>query len=382
MCPDVAGNASPAERLSGYLECQASQLDLAAFQGGVWHGLPGALVTALLTIYVAVAGYRLLLGYRYDLATIVLLGGRLGIVLVLTTGLSAYSTLVYDVFTQGPGELAAMVAAPLNIAPGDLTTTAHVAQADLDALSPNPVTPAAPTNSETAVPAPATPAAGLGNAVFLLSCLGFGLAARLALALLLATGPLFIAAALFDVSLGLTIGWLRALATLFLAQAGYMVCASLELSFLAQDIARATPPPPSMSAEPMLLGCVFTAIGLGITLCAVMVGGGLTGLVRTQLGRQRQPGAAPAPVQPSPSPWGHGRAAEVSGVSRAVQIGNAVSDLTRREAERMGYLPPPGWQPSPEAGRASTPYPVQGAALRRAGSQRASPSAAKRDSLS
>jgi len=387
-CPSIASDAGVAERLSAYLECQASRLDLAAFQGGLWHGLPAALVTAALTIYVAIAGYRLVLGRRYDLATLVFAFGRLGVVLVLTTGLNAYSSLIYNVATVGPDELAAMAAAPLDLNLANLTDTAHQAKADLDALHPGPVAPtapaapAAPAAGDPSPSAPTAPAANLGDAVFLLSCLGFGLAARLALALLLAAGPLFIVAALFDMSLGLTVGWFRALATLFLAQTGYMLSSSLELSFLAQEIDRVTSPASPISTEPLFLGVVFLAIGAGITLVAVMVGGGLAGLIRAGRNAADRPAADTVGVNSSVSPWRSPAAGQAAALSRAVQISHAAGDLSRRDAERMGYRVERGGQFTTEIERGAAPSVTQGAGLRRAGSWRASPSAAKRDARS
>ena len=381
-CPDLASDAGVAERLSAYLECQASRLDLAAFQGGLWHGLPAALVTAALTIYVAIAGYRLVLGRRYDLATLVFAFGRLGVVLVLTTGLNAYSSLIYNAATEGPDELAAVAASPLGLDVANLTDTAHQAQADLDALHPKPVPPAAAATGDPAPQAPAAPSANLGDAVFLLSCLGFGLAARLALALLLAAGPLFIVAALFDMSLGLTVGWFRALATLFLAQTGYMLSASLELSFLAQEINRITSPASPIATEPLFLGILFIAIGVAITLVAVIAGGGLVGLIRAGHNGADRLASDTIGVNSTRSPWRNPAVSQVASLSRAVQIGHAAGDLSRREAERMGYRTDQGGQFTTEIERGAAPSVTLAAGLRRAGSWRASPGAAKRDARS
>jgi len=288
-CPVVADSAGVVERLAVYVECQSRQIDLAAFQGGLWHGLPTALVSALMVLTVVGVGYRLILHRHLDMADLIYAVLRLGFVIAVATTFSAYSALVYTVATQGPTELAAMALAPTGLRAPSLTQASHAAAETLTSVagrtpvqlppapSPPPTAggaPSAPPSTPTPAPSPVGPGVDLGGAVFMLSCVGFSLAARLTLAIVLAVGPLFIAAAAFDLSAGLFVGWLRALVALFLAQTGYAVSTALELSFFAQDLERLSPAPTD-AGDPLLVGLFFMAAGLAITVIAVLAAGGL-----------------------------------------------------------------------------------------------------------
>jgi len=392
-CPVLSSGAGLAERLAAYVECQSRQIDLAAFQGGLWHGLPAALVSALMVLYVAGIGYRLLLNRPFDTAALVHAGLRLGVVVALTTTLSAYSALVYSVATQGPGELAAMALAPTGLqvrSPAEAARAAAETLASLTAQAPAaaPSAPAPtggnpPTPPPAASPPPTGSSSSLDDAVFVLSCAGFGLAARLAQAIVLACGPLFIAAALFDLSIGLCIGWLRAVVALFLAQAGYAVSSAIELSFVAQDL-NTLSSAPADPHEALMVGLFFLAAGVVITGVAVVAGGGLVRL--GQALRVGAGGAARSAAQAAPatgSPW---RGTEVRldhAPSRAQRVTDAVGALAEAEHRRNGGgETAAGGRPVAASG-ATTDMPAgAGPGLRRPGQLRASTGAARRDGMS
>ena len=393
-CPAVASGAATAERLAAYVDCQSRQIDLAAFEGGIWHGLPAVLVSALMVLYVAGIGYRLILNRHFDTASLVHAGLRLGIVIALTTTLSAYSALVYTVATQGPGELAAMALAPTGLQVRSPTEASRAAADNLAALAgpaqaaPVPAAPAGvgnpsgpPSTPAPPSPPPAGSSSSLADAVFVLSCAGFGLAARMAQAIVLACGPLFIAAALFDLSIGLCIGWLRALVGLFLAQAGYAVSSAIELSFVAQDLNNLSSTPADSQA-PLMIGLFFLAVGLAITAVAVVAAGGL-----------RRPGAirrasaeGPRTAMPAPpdvrSPWRPAEARLDHTPSRAQRVTDAVGALAEAERGRSGGGTATDHRAAAAAGSAAEVSAGTGPGLRRPGQLRASTSAARRDGMS
>jgi type IV secretion system protein VirB6 len=214
----------------------------------------------------------------------------------------------------------------------------------------------------------------------MLSCVGFGLAARLAQAIVLAAGPLFIAAALFDLSIGLFMGWLRALAALFLAQTGYAVSSALELAFIAKDAAHLSQGAAD-SGQPLLLGLFFLAAGGAITLVAVLAASALR---RIEWGRHV--GAMTAPkttteaLPAAQSPWSTPEIRLDPPVSRAQRVTDAVGALASAEDQRRGGSRDTG---VPAAGAASTAATDSlanaGPGLRRPGQLRASTGAAKRD---
>lgn len=399
VCPAVPGDAGIVERLAGYVECQSQQIDLAAFHGGLWHGLPAALVTVLMVLYVAGFGYRLVLHHHIDTASLVYGTLRLGAVIAVTTTFSAYSTLVYTVSTQGPSDLAAMALAPAGLHAPSLTEAGHAAAGYLETMAgsaqtgpapappPPGVNPNAGPQVSTATPAPAPASAGpgrdTGSAIFLLSCVGFALAARLAQAIVLAVGPLFIAAALFDVSSGLFFGWLRALAALFLAQTGYAVSMAIELAFFAHDAERLSQAPADAS-EPLLVGLFFLTAGAAITVVAVLAAGGIVraGLFR-RIGAAVTARAAAEPAPAPRSPWSAPEIRVEPPVSRVQRVTDAVGTLATSEAQRQSGggpgSPPRAGSPS---GAAADSLANSGPGLRRPGQLRASTGAAKRDLIS
>jgi type IV secretion system protein VirB6 len=201
-------------------------------------------LTIALTLYVAVIGYRLILGRAGlgigELAPRVML---IGAVLALATNWAAYQTLVFRVLTDGPQEAALMVAPSadgnsllarvdtvgktlieVSDAWSESDSAATIPTPDaMPSTTPNPVanaTPATPPVPATATPPPGTvailrPSLGpnllLASAlILLLSSVGVMVVAKILLGLLLALGPVFVALALFGATRGLAMGWLRA----------------------------------------------------------------------------------------------------------------------------------------------------------------------------
>ena len=214
-------------------------------------------LTLALTIYVAIVGYRLILGQAgLTLGELVPHFVKLGLVLALVTNWPAYQSLVFDVLFHGPEQLADSLtgrAPGLGTAHGGILDglqilfdrltdyagnawSQHSATTTATTATPAaPVTPAAPipppgatipgaTIPGAAAASPAAPAAlpftlgapqfvaallWLAAAVMMAASVGVLLVVRIVLALLLLIGPVFVAMALFAPSRGLALGWLR-----------------------------------------------------------------------------------------------------------------------------------------------------------------------------
>ncbi|MGN6424307.1 MAG: type IV secretion system protein [Asticcacaulis sp.] len=404
VCPALSDSAGIAERLASYVECQSQQIDLAAFQGGLWHGLPTALVSVLMVLYVAGFGYRLILSHHIDTASLVYATLRLGVIIAVTTTFGAYSSLIYTVSIQGPSELANMALAPIGLRAPALTEASHTAAGYLDALSgpeqaapsadsavsPPVVTPApgpisGPTPTSAAPPSPVKPAQDKGSALFMLSCVGFGLAARLAQSVVLAVGPLFIAAALFDISTGLFIGWFRGFVALFLAQVGYAVNCALELSFFAHDLEHLTQAS-SDASDVLLVGFFFLAGGIAITVIALLAASGLvrSRSVQSVGGMMRARTVAETSPHAPASPWRTSSDLRVEApVSRVQRVTDAVGTMSAgNESRRSDSLGDASASTASRTGGTSEPLASAGQGLRRPGYLRASTGAAKRDMIS
>ncbi len=174
-------------------------------------------LTALLTIYVALIGYRMLFaagGARLSDAPGIAL--KIGAILALVTSWSTFQTLVFDVAAKAPGEIASMVAAPLQSNGSSLAADpVSGLQAAYDQLTRSAV--AFGVNAGPNAKAYASPAASAAEALsaasgaLFMTTAGVVSAATLAIGVLTAVGPLFIAMFLIPATRGLFIGWVRAL---------------------------------------------------------------------------------------------------------------------------------------------------------------------------
>jgi type IV secretion system protein VirB6 len=275
---------------SGFIHSVLSFLDCQAWSLGArgWQALaaPGSTLSLLLmgflTLFVALFGYRLLLGQGPDVRTGVLAFVKIGIVFGLATSWGAYSTLVYDVVNRGPAELAAEIgtASRLPGTAGDLVARldgadrAFVALAVLGEGQP-PVVQGNQSVSVTGVPPQPYPGfntygiAGSRMLFLIAAIAGLG-AVRLVAGLLLAVGPFFIAFLLFDNTRSLFEGWIRVLAGAALAALGISIALAVELAliepWLTDLLARRTADEwlPGMPVELLVVTTAFALIVLAM----------------------------------------------------------------------------------------------------------------------
>ena len=296
-----------------------------------------AVITILLTIYVALLGFRLLTG-RTDLRVgdLPMIAIKLGAVVMLTTSWASYQSLVFSLLFDGPAEISnsllAAMPMPQTVGPSDifgrlqytfdqLTQSAsamalvsdepgqgpNVASAGLQAgslvlqaapgVDPNSLKGLSPVIQMRSAlqggPAFGATALWLSSIVLLVSTLGLLILAKLMLGLLLAIGPLFVGLLLFDTTKGFFEGWLRTslgFALVPLATVVFMTAllASLEPRLQGLAVARAEN---RYAIEPVLTVLViiltFTAVfGSVIGLCTRLVAG-----FRLPDAKQREPEA-------------------------------------------------------------------------------------------
>jgi len=173
------------------------------------HGSFQSALTIVLTLYIALLAFNLLTG-RSALKISVLTPRMmtLGLVLTFATSWVAYQSVVWNLATGAPDEIAGVL-----IGSKGSATVLFAQQLDgffsaiTDAASqvaPNPAAVAA-------APAMASPSniLSIGALIMLLGTVGVLVVCRLALAALLIIGPVFIVLALFEGTRGLFEGWLK-----------------------------------------------------------------------------------------------------------------------------------------------------------------------------
>lgn len=256
-CAAPDASLGVAIRLSAYLDCQARALGENGFQAIAGGPVAAGLLSGLVTIFVALIGYRLILDQTPDVRDGVSWAVRLGLVLALATSWPAFQTLFYRVAVDGPGELAGVLL-PASGLPVD-SLDERVQQA-YDTLRLGSVAGQQVTNDQSN-PAPAgnaqagqpqsngqqqqTAQSSLGQpalpqtaSIFVITTTGVVAAFRVAIGFLLAIGPLAILGLLFEATLGVFSGWVRALAGAALALLAATIVTSIDLIVLESEFAR------------------------------------------------------------------------------------------------------------------------------------------------
>ena len=350
-----------------FADCRTLSLGEGVYRA-MGAGTPfGSALTGLLTIFVALVGYRMLLGSMLSLRDGVLLALRLGVVLTLATQWPAYKTLVFDVVTGAPGELAAGASGGTS---GDLSPNAIAARIDgvsaaiADLVSPATVSVPVPSqNGQTPGQAPpqpgqpmpttqagAAPLAGtlpqaaqfpleLANTALVVSALGGLLSVSATMALMLALGPLFIVSLLFVWTRGLFVAWLRVLLGAMLGTIAVPLVLALDLGIVERQVIAlrglidASQPPGFLP-----LAIVATALASAVVLFALLaavirVAAGLQvpQAVSNEFGSLFAPSGRVERGSAATAPAGEGPAAAIDSRNRATQLADAVRAQARRD---------------------------------------------------
>jgi type IV secretion system protein VirB6 len=286
------GPAGVADALSK-VDCLAN--DATAVSFGRLFGAHGSFTTALtiiLTLYIALLAFNLLTG-RSALRISVLTPRMmtLGLVLTFATSWIAYQSVVWNLATGAPDEIASVL-----VGTNGSATLIFAQQLDAmfgaitDAVSNiNPATVAA-------APGFASPPNILSIAalILLLGTVGVLVVCRLALAALLIIGPVFIVLALFEGTRGLFEGWLKSVAMFALVPLLTVVMGSGALVAIGPMIAGLAETGGEIPLRTAVAILVASIIYLSLMLLVLKVAANLTRGWR--LGRAP---AAPAPAHAS-----------------------------------------------------------------------------------
>lgn len=331
-CPAPAVDAPLVRSLLGVTDCHVREFVHAGY-GSLFQAGGGGLsdvLTALMTLFVALIGYQLMLGrMELRIGEVTLLAVKLGGVLIFATQWEHYQALVFGALFDGPAQIATqMLRSVGSDAGGDVFDGLQRA---FDALSG--------ASSGYAQHAPLQASPLLGGAGFaalalnasasllLLSSLGVILASKIVLGVLLATGPIFLALLLFETTKGLFEGWLRAALAFAFAPLAVTFLLAVILAMLEPSLAQLAElrDKPGASLAPaygiFTLVLVFSAVSAGLVAASGVIFGGFK-LPARMAGSRRDPStSAPAasilahPAEPT----------------RAARLAAAVAVQSRRE---------------------------------------------------
>lgn len=264
-----------------HLDCQGQSI------GAYGYGAlsdPGSIVagsmTALLTIFIALFGIRLLLGHPMGLRDVMGDIIRVGLVLTLALSWPAWRVIGYDVVLKGPGEIAAivggasglpgssdgMVARLQNIDDGIVAITMYGS----GRLTGGVVGGSDRGDSFHGIAMADETGFGWGRVFFLISALGpFGIL-HVGGGILLALAPVMAGLMLFGQTMGLFVGWVRGLVFAALGSLALTLCQGVEISVLSPwandilDLRSSNTFTPSAPTELLALTMGFCVLNFGM----------------------------------------------------------------------------------------------------------------------
>jgi len=241
-CPQILTGSEFVTRLVTHIDCQSRYLGSYGYEA---LGQPGSIaataITGLLTLFIAIWGFRLLFGQTPDGRDIVGDVLKIGIVLTLAFSWPAFRTVVHDLTINGPAQIAAALSNPGIATTGggfverlqgvdngilaliDQGTGRWSGQA-LEGQAGNASFAGTALQDDTAL--------GWGRLIYLAGLIGSLGLLRLLAGLLLALAPLAAGMLLFEATRGLFSGWLRGLVLTLIGSVGVTVILAVELAVL------------------------------------------------------------------------------------------------------------------------------------------------------
>lgn len=309
-CEQVAAQASagvaPALRA---VDCLAGETTAAAF--GRLFGSGGALLPALtiiLTLYIAFFAVSLLTGRsRLGISALTPRMLTLGMVLTFATSWVAYQGVVWNLTIGAPDQIAGVLMGARGSATqifADRIDMVFAAIADAANAGKQVAAQAAAAQGAEGVPAAAasgsfTPAnlMWLGALLLMLGTVGVLVTARIALAVLLALGPIFIVFALFSGTRGLCAGWLRGVVLTAVTPLFVVIGGGIVLELLV-PVVSALGEPDGVSGRAALALFLLASVHVALMAMVLRVAGTMVaGWQVFGLGADRKDASVAAPVQ-------------------------------------------------------------------------------------
>jgi type IV secretion system protein VirB6 len=289
--------------------------------------------TGMLTIYIALFGYQMLLGRGgVKLTDLPVMALKIGLILAFLTSWAAYQTVFFNLLFEGPRELLSLVLSPMAQTNDGFNGDVYGGvEASYRVMTDSAAAYAKQAGSQANLlqggPALGSGLLWFGAITILFITAGLIIAAKIVLGLLLALGPVFIGFFLFDTTRGLFDGWLRttiAFAFTPLAVhvfgAGMLLMMQPFLEALAQNVARGI-----FDMGPIMTLSLIVAVFAVVMLQALSISTRIAGGFSSPRGR------VVLDTRGLPEPGQSGRLAATSGPSRAAEISAQSSREELRE---------------------------------------------------
>jgi type IV secretion system protein VirB6 len=271
VCQQALGavGSGVASSLQG-VDCAATAMAQSAF--GRLFGTDGALMPVLtiaFTLYVAFFAFSLITGRSaLGISALTPRMVTLGVVLTFATSWTAFNTVVWNLAVETPEYLAQLM-----VGGGDGTSTQVFAQ-KIDVVMATLMEATGPTSAEGAGSTFSPPGLlWLGATLLLLGTAGLLATCKIALAVLLALGPMFIIMAMFRGTRGLFAGWVKGLVMLALAPMFAVIGGSLMLELAVPVLSALAQTPGQIDARAAMAFFMIAAIHCALMLMVLKVSG-------------------------------------------------------------------------------------------------------------
>lgn len=331
----------------GSIDCQSNVAVQSAFSRLFGEtGTLGQALTLILTLYVGFLALNMLTGRsRISVSMITPRMWQLGLVLTFATSWVAYQSVVWTLLVRAPDELASILlntqgsatsifAARLDGLFGVLAQSAQISQG-ANAVAPAPGTIMPQMGGASAKPADLL---WLASLLLMLGTVGVLIVTRVALAALIAIGPIFVVLSLFEATRGLFEGWLKTAVALAITPIFAVLLGSATLSAIAPLILSLMQSggkvPLGLATSIFLAAFVYLALMFMATRAARMLTSGW------QLSRASQNEAAPLAYMQGTAALAHGGG--LAFAARASSNGDASTDPRVRDviAASAAVYPP------------------------------------------
>jgi type IV secretion system protein VirB6 len=250
------------------VDCAATASAQAAF--GHLFGSDGALLpalTILLTLYVAFFALSLIVGRnRLGISALTPRMITLGLVLTFATSWAAYQGVVWNLAVGAPDQIAGLLMGTSGSATDGFATKIDIVFAKLVEVGGSGGEPTSTYSPEGLM--------WLGATLLLLGTVGVLVTSKIALAILLALGPVFVVLALFGGTRGLFVGWLKGLVMLALAPLFAVLGGSMILELAVPILSSMTPTAPGeINPQAAMAFFVLGAVHVALMIIVLKVAG-------------------------------------------------------------------------------------------------------------
>jgi type IV secretion system protein VirB6 len=227
-CPSVSTGRDFLAGALAHIDCQAQTIGSYGFAALASPSSPVSLaLTSLLTIFIALFGIRLLLGYPMGTRDVVGDLLKVGIVLTLATSWPAWRAMGYDLIIHGPDQIAHVVGSSAGLPGGGGDLAARLQNVDKGLAAFNVFG-----SGRLGVAQGDWFQLGFARIAFLTGTLMPIALVRLLAGFLLAIAPLMAGLLLFGITRGIFEGWARALVMTFLGSVMLSLVYGVELALI------------------------------------------------------------------------------------------------------------------------------------------------------